>query len=310
MKNVLTCCCRVVHASAALLLTTHAYGQVSCQQLYTNSTADGLTCAGLVLGKDGAVYGMTSNGGSNSVGTVFRVDLESLGYTVLHSFTTNGIDGQLPIGPTPGNIGGGGGGLIQGRDGALYGLTDQGGTKGGGTVFKVNTNGTGYQVVYNISTNVAAAGVYSLPHPCGLIQGQDGGLYVTTYQGGPGFVPQGSVFRLNPDGSSYAQLYAFNYTTNGILPNAGVIQGRDGMLYGTTIYGGAYGVGIVFKINTNGLGYADIHDFYTTNTSAPGSSGWYPVTPLMQGSDGALYGTTSVGGSNGVGAVFKLNRGC
>jgi uncharacterized repeat protein (TIGR03803 family) len=305
MKATLIGIFRLVMVGAAVFLTARADGQASFLNLQTNG--DGYVCAGVVLGHDGAMYGMTSNGGSNSVGTVFRVDLQTLNYKVLHTFTTNGNDGYSPIGAIAGNPGGGGSMMIQGRDGVLYGVNDLGGTKGGGTVFKVNTDGTGYQVVYNISNNAEAFINYSLPEPCGLIQGQDGMLYITTYMGGPGYIPDGSIFKINTDGSSYSQLYAFgNYQANGVLPCASVIQGRDGMLYGTTIYClTGYVQGIVFKIDTNGLGFANIHSFTTTNVSPP--SGIYPMTPLMQASDGVLYGTTKGGGSADTGVIFKLN---
>src|SRR5947207_4097205 len=93
---------------------------------------------GLVQGNDGALYGTTLQGGSNNMGTVFKVT-RSGGYTVLHEFSTNG-DGQSPMA------------LVQGTDGSLYGTTSIGGSNKSGTVFKMNKDGTGYSLLHQFGT--------------------------------------------------------------------------------------------------------------------------------------------------------------
>lgn len=89
---------------------------------------------------------------------------------------------------------------------------------------------------------------------------------------------------------------------NGVYPAAEVIEASDGVLYGTTINGGINNAGIVFKLNKDGTGFMVLHEF-------DGSDGSDPFADLVEGSDGALYGTTTVGGPqiNG-GVVFKVNK--
>jgi uncharacterized repeat protein (TIGR03803 family) len=89
----------------------------------------------------------------------------------------------------------------------------------------------------------------------------------------------------------------------GALPLAGVIQGSDGWLYGTTVTGGtnALPVGTVFKLQTDGAGFVLLHHFSGTNGNGPSAS-------VLEGSDGFLYGTTVSGGISNFGTVFKLAK--
>ena len=117
----------------------------------------------------------------------------------------------------------------------------------------------------------------------------------------PGFVAQAGV--------SFTSLYSFHVFPNGENPEAGLVQGSDGNLYGTTSAGGTNGHfddhgifvgGTVFKIGTNG-GLTTLHSF------TGGNDGGFPEAGLVQGSDGNLYGTTYYGGTNGAGTVFKIS---
>src|SRR5262245_35913081 len=83
-------------------------------------------------------------------------------------------------------------------------------------------------------------------------------------------------------------------------PHGPLVVGSDGALYGTAAYGGAFGYGIVFKVNPDGSAYTKLHDFDRTN-------GANPIAGLVKGPDGALYGTTQSGGANW-GVVFKINE--
>ena len=108
------------------------------------------------------------------------------------------------------------------------------------------------------------------------------------------------MFRLEPDGTGFAVLHDFDYFTSGGYPYGGLTQGTDGVLYGTTAFGGVRDNGTVFKLNPDGTGFTVLHDFdYST-------SGAYPQSVLTQGTDGALYGTASFGGVGDGGTVFKL----
>ena len=207
---------------------------------------------------------------------------------VLHSFG-GGIDGEQPYA-----------GLVQGTDGALYGTTYLGGSNRAGTVFKINPNGSGNTPLFHFGNNNNDP--FGLASPSGLIQGADGALYGPAHGGSAGY---GSVFRINPNGSGYAVLHSFD-PSGGYSPNAALVQGRDGSLFGTTQSGGA-GFGTVFRLNTNG-GFTQLCAFGSA-TNDPQS----PQSPLIQGADGALYGTShaggtsAVGGASGFGTVFKIN---
>jgi uncharacterized repeat protein (TIGR03803 family) len=249
--------------------------------------------ASLTQGKDGALYG-TTYGGGDGRGTVFKVNQDGTGYSVLHSFSTNAIDSQNPSSP-----------LVEGKDGALYGTTQSGGTYTNGTIFRLNKDGSGYSVLHNFGNG--ADGEHLL---AGLVEGTDGMLYGTTSGGGAygqvygGF---GTAFRLNKDGSGYSVLHNFGNGADGQGPQAGLVEGTDGALYGTTYFGGTNSTGTVFKMNKDGTAYTMLHSFI-----AFAADGYSPTAALMQGTDGVLYGTTSGGGTStnqyGFGTVFRLNR--
>ena len=235
---------------------------------------------GLIQGSDGNFYGTTGAGGATDDGTVFKVTPSGT-ETVLHAFAKTGTDGQTPYA-----------GLIQGSDGNLYGTTYFGGAHGFGTVFKVTPGGT-ETVLYSF------AGGNDGEHPyAGVIQGSDGNFYGTTYQGGAS--GYGTVFKLTPSGIETV-LYTFaGGSSDGAYPEAGVIQGSDGNFYGSTLQGGASGLGLVFKLTPSGT-ETILHAF------AGASDGANPTANLVLGSDGNLYGSTSAGGSSGDGTFFKVS---
>ena len=243
---------------------------------------------GLVEGSDGALYGTTYAGGTNDSGTVFKLNKDGTGYAVLRRFT-NGSDGSAPQA-----------GLIKASDGALYGVTPFGGGDRSGTVFKLNEDGTGYAVLHRFSRS-GDNGVFPVT---ALLEGSDGALYGTTYGGGTAD-NFGTVFKLNKDGSSFAVLRRFTGQpgNDGAVPQGALTEGSDGALYGTTSAGGSADDGTVFKLNNDGTSYAVLHAF----TGSPGD-GAFPQSKLIKGSDGAMYGTTSEGGTNDFGMVFKLNN--
>ncbi len=96
-------------------------------------------------------------------------------------------------------------------------------------------------------------------------------------------------------------LHSFELS-DGSQPTAGLVQGFDGNLYGTTYGGGAHNWGTVFKIATSGGTLATLYSFAHTD-------GALPDAPLLQGSDGNLYGTTFAGGLHDKGTVFEITTG-
>jgi uncharacterized repeat protein (TIGR03803 family) len=240
--------------------------------------------ANVIQGSDGALYGTTGFGSPNVLeGTVFKMNTNGAGFTVLHSFTNYPNDGADPAAA-----------LVQGRDGALYGTTSEGGTYNAGTVFKLNMDGSGYKVIYSFGQGNTAYPEAS------LVQGSDGTLYGTT-SGGPS--SKGTVFKMTTNGTGFLALHTFTGTSgDGEKPLGALLLANNGALYGTTEDGGSGGGGTVFMLQTSGSGYMVLHPFTGGN-----DDGESPVAALIQGGDGALYGTTEDGGSNSLGVIFKLN---
>jgi uncharacterized repeat protein (TIGR03803 family) len=244
--------------------------------------------AGLIEASDGALYGTTQDGGSLSGGTVFKIDRQSNHYSVLRNFANTTSDGHWPIG-----------GVIEASDGVLYGTTQSGGSSNLGTIFKLNRDGSGYAILRSLGATTNDGSV-SWGH---LVEGSDGRLYGTTAGGGGGS-SLGTVFGLNKAGSGYAVLRRFSTTGyDGYYPRCGLLEGSDGVLYGTTEYGGSDGDGIVFKLRKDGSDYVVLHNF-----GSIAGDGEYPYASLIEGSDGILYGAAPRGGTTDAGVVFKLNK--
>ena len=237
--------------------------------------------AGLIQGSDGNFYGTTYADGANSAGTVFKITPAG-DESVLYSF------GAFPDGSGPSA------GLIQGSDGNFYGTTSSGGTNITGTVFKLTPAGA--ETVLHSFKGIAdgARPVAS------LIQGNDGNFYGTT-EGAGGDKNAGTIFKITPAGVE-SVLYFFGAPPDGQAPSASLVQASDGNFYGTTNVGGTNGTGAVFMLTPAGTETV-LYSFGT----ASGTDGLHPQGGLIQGSDGAFYGTTFEGGAFGFGTVFKIN---
>jgi uncharacterized repeat protein (TIGR03803 family) len=193
-------------------------------------------------------------------------------------------------------------GLVLGTDGYFYGTTQNGGTYGDGTVFRISAAG---ELTTLHSFTGASDGAYP---QAGLVQGSDGYFYGTASQGGLtnlnngyGF---GTVIKITP-GGTLASLYSFgtlrdtnNTPLDGAYPRAALVQGVDGYFYGTTD-------GTVFKLSPSGM-LTNLYSF-----PAPGfmSQTVSAVNGLTSGNDGALYGTTfsiGLGGLHSYGSFFRI----
>lgn len=230
----------------------------------------------LVLASDGALYGTTSLGGAFSRGTVFRVTNMGV-LTTLISFT--GSTGPY-IGDTPTGLG-------LGKDGALYGCTYVG-------PFRLTIDG---QFSSLGTFNSATTGVFPTT---GLTQGPDDAFYGTTIINGP--LGYGTVFRVTQSGALTA-IAAFDRTNSGMNPQAKLLLGFDGALYGTTISGGTNNGGTIFKCTTNGT----LTTLYHFAVEA-GGNGYNPKAGLVQRDDGVLYGVATAGGNPSMpsGTVFRV----
>jgi uncharacterized repeat protein (TIGR03803 family) len=250
---------------------------------FAGGTDGGYPQAGVIQDAAGNLYGTTFSGGAGGVGVVFKLDSTGA-ETVLHSFT--GPDGWGPRA-----------GLVLNSDGDLYGTTCAGGESDAGVVFKVDT--TGAETVLHSFTGSDGGYPYS-----GLMLDPARNLYGTTSEGGP--ANQGVIFKLDTAGT-YTVLYNFSEGAGGANPFAGLVMDPAGNLYGTAYQGGAFGYGVVFKLDTTGA-YTVLHSF----TGYYHYGGAQPLAGLIRDAAGNLYGTTVLGGivsdacPIGCGLVFRL----
>ena len=286
----------------------------------------------LVPSADGNFYGTTTFNGAGGGGTIFRVTPDGI-LTTLHLFDSNNI--PHPSGLTPGLDGNFYGtvsnvvfsvtpngtytilhtlaptegtfplGLTRGVDGNFYGTTYADGTENMGTVFQI-TPGGAFKVLYHLPSDRQP--------PTALAAGSDGNLYGIT--DGSNRDNTGTVFQITPTGV-YTVLHAFSIITDihgnnsdGAAPRAALFQASDGNLYGSTSQGGANHSGTIFRCTLSGV-LTTLHSFGPENAEAnnyAGSpDGAFPLAPLIQGSDGNLYGSTASGGDHDAGTVFALN---
>ena len=258
--------------------------------LYNFSQATGVSPYGrLVQASDGNFYGTLAFGGPNNncqygCGVIFQITPDGA-YSVFYPFA--GSDGAAPIS-----------GLIQAKDGSLYGTTTGGGDFNHGTVFSITLDGT----LTTLHSFCAMEGCPDGAGPRGtLAEGKDGNLYGTTASGGcNGPNCFGTIFKITPPGA-LTTLHVFN-NTDGANPWAALVLAGDGNFYGTTVQGGASGHGTVFKIASGGS-FTSLHSFCPQNTCTDGDS---PYAPLVQGNNGYFYGTTYYGGSKGAGTIYSI----
>lgn len=204
--------------------------------------------------------------------------------TVLHEFTA--ADG-VPAGR-----------LVQGADGALYGVLPNGGASGSGSIFRIDVAGN-FTTLYSFGSPSLSANDGATPSE--LVSGPDGNLYGTTMGGGANF--GGTVFRLTLAGELTTIVNFGGSPTAGFQPSAPVHFGADGNIYGTTNAGGSGGGGTVFRSTPSGTLTV------LRNVPADGSEGVNPDGALVMGDDGTVYGTMSNAGFHpnvGSGTAFKI----
>lgn len=297
----------------------------------TGQNTDGYHPYGsLTLGPDGRLHGVTQMGGTpldgRGVGVAFAFDPATGAFTTDHEFYTadRAFDGMYPMGATAvlasgavaGTAKGGGetstgtvwlasaggfaytsltpdigtsyGGLALGRDGRLHGTTYGGGANDAGTYFTVDPTTLAVTVVDSFPRfpwNDHGTDNTPIQIPTQL---SDGTLIAAREFGGA--YGSGLLVKLGPTGIQVLKQFddiplaaapRFSNQTGG-MPNGQIVEGRDGMIYGTTTYGGANGSGSIYRIARDGTRFELLYSF----------DGAYPYGGLTLGSDGALYGTT------------------
>jgi hypothetical protein len=273
---------------------------------FTGGSGGGNPFASVVVGPDGVLYG-TTDGGTTSNGTVFSLTPPASPggawtETVLHSFAGAPTDGANPFAP-----------VVIGPGGVLYGTTNVGGTSNNGTVFALNPPATpGGAWTETVLHSFAGSPDDGANPQVGVVIGGAGVIYGTTAGGGISaciFGGCGTVFSLKTPaspGSSWTEtvLYHFN-NSEGSNPEGGLVIG-NGVLYGTTYFGGTSSNGTVFSLTppvSPGGAWTEavLHDF--TPLSGDGT---IPAAGVVIGSGGVLYGTTFSGGTFDFGTAFSL----
>ncbi|MFL0357571.1 choice-of-anchor tandem repeat GloVer-containing protein [Erythrobacter sp. GH1-10] len=262
---------------------------------FGNGEFDGDTpSGGLVEAADGNFYGVTTSGGDNTCseipsgvgncGTIFR--MSPSGETqIMHSFgdPAKSDEGVSPDGP-----------LVQGADGSLYGVTQGRGENGFGTIFKMSLDG---EVEHFFS--FGPRGDHPGAPQGGLMRASDGNIYGSTSGGGLGLCGSrgcGTIFRIS-SGDEVTVIYTFGLvdgTSDGRGPDGFLTEGRDGALYGSTLRGGSVDIngGTIFRVTKAGekTTLASFGPFLDKPTQ--------PYGGLVEGPDGALFGTTESGGND------------
>ncbi len=265
------------------------------------SCADGATPNGITLGDDGNFYGTTVYGGvgDGGPGVIFKVTPDGA-YTRLHAFCAeaNCADGDKPFFPP-----------VQGNDGNFYGVAGSGGTLGGGVFYKVTASGK-YSVLYNFC-NFQNSSCLDGGYPNAIAKDADGNFVGTAIGGTSGY---GVIFKITPTGQ-YTVLH--NFAPNGNMggPQTPLTLGSDGNLYGTFNGSGSgtwgpFGRGGIYEVTSKG-GFKLLYSFCPSCNS----SGFSPLDPVFQGTDGNFYGTTAFGGiggwkgeAYGFGTVFQFSN--
>lgn len=229
--------------------------------------------AGLIRARDGHLYGTAYAGGSDGVGTVYRMVGAHTVQTV-HEFAWEGDGPSFPTTP-----------LLQASDGALYGATSSGGDVGWGTLYRVLPDGS-VQVMHSQGPGTGHRA------RAGLVQASDGHLYGVMREGG-GCGGGGTVFRLSL-GGHYEVLHEFCVATDGAFPDQPLVQGPDGHLYGTA---SAHDFGTIFRMTLDGQ-FSVVRRLSLAEGRGQGQ--------LVSSADGFLYGTAIYGGIDENGTFFRL----
>ncbi len=299
---------------------------------FINSVEGSKPRSRIVIGVDGNYYGITSEGGANNGGTIFRYGangFENL-YNLNPASDGSNAKGDMVevspgvfIGTTSSAAEHNAGSIFQyslnegfttlhsfqsSTDGGnpsgaiaynpvnqkIYGACSSGGNDGFGTCFTYGMNG-----IYTVQHNFGGAAAGAYPQG-GVIFADDGKLYGSTQYGGN--FSQGSIFKLNPQNNTHEIIYHINSaTSDGRYPFGRLVESSTGVFMGTCSEGGTNGTGTVFKVTAAGV-YTRLRSLQATN------DGGYPKAGLCKTNGTTLYGITEFGGLNGFGTIFTITE--
>ncbi len=238
------------------------------------------SAAGLVRDASGNLYGTTTLGGTNNLGTVFKVANGSGAVTTVASFSAT--SGCYPTAD-----------LVMDSSGNLYGTTPYGGASGVGTVYEITS---GSSAVTRLASFTSAANdVASVK----LVVDSHGNLYGTTPFGGNNSA--GSIFEIVSGSGTITTLASFS-TGTGDDPSSGLVRDSAGNLYGTTPRDGPDGHGSIYELPFNTSSITVLAPFTYANAPEQASG-------LTMDASGDLFGTTQFGGTGGYGSVYELPAG-
>ena len=257
------------------------------------TTAGGEPFTAPVLAADGWIYGATRRNG----GSIYRISTAGTNPSVL---ITSSAGGPMGLGPV---------GLMQTSGGDLQGLSEQGGPRNLGVLFRLRGAGTSWttaQILEFGQRSTSLEGAF----PVGGLAAEGGLFYGTTEKGGNELNAgngYGTIFSMTPSGQR-TTVVSFSSTgaVPGLWPRASLLPTGDGWLYGTTSGGGEGGKGTVFRYRPSTNTFQSLAWFSGPAASGGGAKGEEPNGALIGGGDGWLYGTTRYGGATGNGTVFRI----
>lgn len=237
--------------------------------------------ARLLEAPNGKLYGVTSSGGLNDLGILFEFDPASNAFTKKIDFD-GASHGSLPMSP-----------LMLASNGKIYGSTATGGTMDDGVLFQYDYVNNTLVKILDFDEFTSGKGPQAA-----LCEASDGKLYGTTRYGG--VLGYGGMFVFDPSTNSFDVLTDFYGISNGSQPLAEMKEYSNGMLYGTTMFGGVYDKGILFTYDFEQNVLTKLMDFN-------GINGDKPVSELLLAENGKFYGTTTGGGDSDSGVLFEYD---
>jgi uncharacterized repeat protein (TIGR03803 family) len=294
--------CWLLICIATLMAAEGASAQTFTTLHQFNPATDGANPWGKLVLSGTCLYGTTSQGGTSSNGTVFAMNIDGSGFSILHNFSAlSNLTNTDGIKPEAGLL------LLSNT---LYGTAMQGGNFYQGTVFSLNTDGSGFATLHSFSALFSNTN-YDGTHPITELVESDGTLYGTALSGGN--FNHGTVFALNLDGTGFTTLHQFSAFSPGVTnidgasPHLGLVLSGN-TLYGTAQTGGNFDYGTVYAMNTDGADFNTLYNFSALSTIFYGTNtdGAQPDAGLILAGN-TLYGTTFIGGTANQGTVFAVN---